>query len=101
VAIVILGLLGTYVFMNSLRYQITDNTNSSENINTNIVNNALADSDNDGLIDGREEFYGTDPANPDSDGDGFSDGFEVINGYNPKGEGKLEIYGQNQANTNS
>jgi hypothetical protein len=35
------------------------------------------DSDNDGLPDGTEGVYGTDPNNPDTDGDGLSDGDEV------------------------
>ncbi|MCK5061380.1 hypothetical protein KAR28_02425 [Candidatus Parcubacteria bacterium] len=47
------------------------------------------DSDNDGLLDSLETFYGTDPKNSDSDGDGYKDGDEVRNGYNPLGEGKL------------
>jgi len=49
----------------------------------------MPDSDGDGLTDGEEIFYGTDPNNPDTDGDGFLDGEEVKGGYNPMGEGKL------------
>ncbi len=41
------------------------------------------DSDSDGLSDGEESLYGTDPRNPDTDGDGYSDGVEVKSGYNP------------------
>ena len=50
------------------------------------------DSDQDGLTDEMEEFYGTDPNNPDTDGDGFSDGNEVSRGYDPllPGEAKLD-----------
>lgn len=49
------------------------------------------DSDNDGLTDVMEGFYGTDPNNPDTDGDGFRDGEEVDNGYSPVGPGKLDL----------
>ncbi|MEA1936627.1 MAG: hypothetical protein U9N04_00765, partial [Patescibacteria group bacterium] len=50
------------------------------------------DSDQDGLSDEMEAFYGTDPNNPDTDGDGFSDGNEVTRGYDPllPGEAKLD-----------
>ena len=41
------------------------------------------DSDNDGLPDGDEPTYGTDPNNPDTDGDGLSDGDEVMRGTDP------------------
>jgi hypothetical protein len=106
IGIIIVGGLGTYIYLNSLRYQLDNSSQSSRNLNNannnlNTNSSLMNDSDNDGLIDAREEFYGTDPNNPDTDGDGFSDGFEVINGYNPNGEGKLEIYGPNQTNTNS
>jgi len=37
----------------------------------------LADYDGDGLPDGAEFLFGTDPKNPDTDGDGFTDGDEV------------------------
>jgi hypothetical protein len=52
-------------------------------------NSSTIDSDNDGLSDADEAFYGTDPFNPDTDGDGFTDGDEVKNGYNPAGPGRL------------
>jgi hypothetical protein len=48
------------------------------------------DSDNDGLYDLDEYFYGSDPRRPDSDQDGFPDAAEVKNGYNPAGAGKLK-----------
>jgi len=50
------------------------------------------DSDQDGLNDEMETFYGTDPNNPDTDGDGHSDGNEVSRGYDPllPGEAKLD-----------
>lgn len=38
---------------------------------------AVTDSDNDGLSDADEAFWGTDPFNPDTDGDGLLDGTEV------------------------
>lgn len=41
------------------------------------------DSDGDGLADGDEPTYGTDPNNPDTDGDGLSDGEEVMLGTDP------------------
>jgi hypothetical protein len=48
------------------------------------------DTDGDGLFDREEIFiYGTDPLNPDTDGDGFLDGDEVKSGYNPLGPGRL------------
>ena len=43
----------------------------------------LADTDGDGLLDGREMEMGTDPLNPDTDGDGLLDGDEAAVGYNP------------------
>jgi len=43
------------------------------------------DSDNDGLLDGEETVYGTDPNNPDTDSDGITDGDEVnVYGTDPK-----------------
>jgi hypothetical protein len=48
------------------------------------------DSDNDGLLDWEEAYYGTDPFNPDTDGDGFLDGEEVMGGYDPLGPGLLD-----------
>ena len=36
-----------------------------------------SDSDNDGILDQDEPYYGTSPTNPDSDGDGLKDGDEV------------------------
>jgi len=47
------------------------------------------DRDGDGLSDGDEVRYKTNPSKPDTDGDGFTDGVEVANGYNPSGAGKL------------
>lgn len=56
----------------------------------NVAAEANKDSDGDGLLDGAEKLYGSDPNNPDTDNDGHSDAEEVNNGYNPVGEGKLE-----------
>ncbi|MFA6307244.1 MAG: hypothetical protein WCS88_01365 [Patescibacteria group bacterium] len=49
------------------------------------------DTDQDGLSDMYESFYGTDINNPDSDGDTYLDGQEVLSGYNPIGEGQLNL----------
>lgn len=48
---------------------------------------ASGDGDDDGLINLREYFLGTSPANPDSDGDGYKDGFEWDRGFNPLNSG--------------
>ncbi len=66
-------------FMGGISKEVTEN------------NLAINDSDNDGLSDKEEEFYGTDKNNPDTDGDGYKDGAEVKNGYNPLGTGKLTM----------
>lgn len=51
-----------------------------------------SDSDNDGLTDDMEKFYGTDKNNSDTDGDGHKDGEEVNSGYDPllPGDAKLD-----------
>ena len=41
------------------------------------------DSDKDGLSNGEEANFGTDPHHPDSDNDGFSDGYEIASGFAP------------------
>lgn len=41
------------------------------------------DSDEDGLSDTREAFFGTDPLDPDTDGDGLGDGAEITAGTDP------------------
>ncbi len=47
------------------------------------------DSNQDGLSDYLEKYYGTDPNNPDTDGDGYLDGEEIENGFDPLGSGSL------------
>jgi hypothetical protein len=51
------------------------------------------DTDDDGLSDGQENFYGADAWNPDTDGDGWADGREVENGMDPVGPGALFGFG--------
>jgi hypothetical protein len=41
------------------------------------------DFDRDGVSNGEESSYGTDPTNSDTDHDGYSDGVEIESGYNP------------------
>ena len=54
------------------------------------TNLAVADTDEDGLLDKDEiTIFHTDPLKKDSDGDGHTDGAEVRNGYNPSGSGVL------------
>ena len=48
-----------------------------------IVSAADLDTDKDGLSDGYEQQFKTDPANSDTDGDGFGDGQEVMSGFDP------------------
>ena len=50
----------------------------------------LYDSDEDGLTNGQEKIYGTDPSNPDTDNDTYLDGDEVAAGYDPNGPGLLQ-----------
>jgi len=56
------------------------------NLTVNDPANGLADSDDDGLTDGKEFLAGTDPDVPDTDGDGINDGDEVDAGTNPLDE---------------
>ena len=51
---------------------------------------AILDSDKDGLTVAEERFYGTDSELADTDGDGYEDGEEVRAGYDPLGPGKLD-----------
>lgn len=53
----------------------------------------VADPDLDGLVDGDEALYKSDPRKADTDGDGFKDGDEVKAGFNPAGPGKLVTAG--------
>jgi hypothetical protein len=45
--------------------------------------NIFLDTDQDGLSDGEEKMYGTDPNKADTDSDGYTDGAEVKSGYDP------------------
>ena len=65
----------------------------SEEVDDQPENTGPIDSDNDGIYDADEGFYGSDPHNPDTDGDGYLDGDEIENGYNPTGSGTLFNFG--------
>jgi hypothetical protein len=61
------------------------------------------DSDGDGLSDGAEvNTYHTDPTKADTDGDGLPDGWEVANGLDPllAGDEALDSDGDGQSNLN-
>ncbi len=85
---------------------------TTQNVQPDLTSTDSMDTDHDGLTDGEERAYGTDPQNPDTDGDGltdgdeahiwhtnplktdtdgdsYPDGVEIKNGYNPLGQGKL------------
>ncbi|MDD3487733.1 MAG: hypothetical protein PHF35_05190 [Candidatus Moranbacteria bacterium] len=67
-------------------------TNKSALICASLTGSASElDSDNDGLSDGVEAIYETDPGNPDTDGDGYKDGEEVLNGYDPLVAGSARL----------
>ncbi len=74
--------------MNMLPGTTTDPGLAPTDLPPTAINTEL-DTDNDGLPDELEAYYGTDINNPDTDNDGYTDGQEVQNGYNPAGEGKL------------
>lgn len=61
----------------------------SVDLEKSMIEQSSIDTDNDGLSDRMETFYGTDPKNPDTDADGYNDGTEVQNGYDPNGPGLL------------
>ena len=52
------------------------NTSTADSVTFTVVA-APDDPDGDGLTNGQEATYGTDPGNPDTDGDGLRDGAEV------------------------
>jgi hypothetical protein len=53
------------------------------------------DTDGDGLRDGEERHYGTDPQNPDSDGDGLLDGVEDFNHNGQRDSGETDALDAN------
>lgn len=56
-----------------------------------VSSGSSVDTDGDGLFDGQEAFYGSDPKKPDTDGDGYKDGDEVKNGYDPTIAGSAKL----------
>ena len=64
-------------------------------IEANSIEDFASDTDQDGLTLKGEYIYLTSPLDPDSDNDGYKDGVEVKNGYNPTGEGRLDMDGDN------
>jgi len=68
--------LASLIFLSFALFVLAQN--SSEE-----TKNVFADYDQDGLTNGEEKAFGTDPRNPDTDGDGYGDGAEVSSGYNP------------------
>lgn len=57
---------------------------SEQIIKDRVGSNATKDTDEDGITDFDEvHIYGTDPLVADSDNDGFLDGIEILGGYNP------------------
>ncbi len=61
------------------------------NPDENISGTGILDSDNDGLSDEEEIYYGTSINNKDTDYDGYSDFDEINNGFNPIGDGRLLV----------
>lgn len=57
--------------------------NDDENVDTDTVNDADYDADGDGLTNGEEADWGTDPHDDDTDGDGVPDGVEVEQSSDP------------------
>lgn len=56
-----------------------------------VSSGSSVDTDGDGLFDGQEAFYGSDPKKLDTDGDGYKDGDEVKNGYDPTIAGSAKL----------
>lgn len=73
---------------NRLRRQLAEMTLRTEQteriVRERVGDEALVDTDNDGVTDYDERnIYQTDPLMADSDNDGFIDGIEILNGYDP------------------
>lgn len=66
-------------------------TDCMEEVNTLSPEELKKDTDEDGLKDFEESWYGTNPKIPDSDSDGYPDGDELRGGYNPNGKGLLNF----------
>jgi hypothetical protein len=74
----------TNINMSTNWIEWTDTDSTNHMIRFYDVWNADADTDADGLSDGKEEhLYGTSPTNSDTDSDGMGDGAEVANGLDP------------------
>lgn len=72
------------VIINYWKPNITQYKNNDLAVDTSAVPAAVnIDSDNDGLVDWKENLYGTDPHKADTDGDGTNDAEEVAQNRDP------------------
>lgn len=66
-----------------IRYRIYNNITFTWSLEPTNSSDALDDFDKDGLTNFEEYIHGIDPLNPDTDEDGMPDGWEVYYGLNP------------------
>jgi len=62
---------------------LSDAWETAHGLDANKADDALLDSDGDGLTSVEELAAGTDPTKSDTDGDGYADGAELASGYDP------------------
>ncbi len=62
---------------------LPDDWEIDQGLNPNDSSDPLTDSDDDGLTNPQERYYGLLALNADTDNDRFSDGEEIVNGTNP------------------